>query len=885
MRRLDPAWRKAPVVLLRFPAVLAAMIGTAAVLGLAAASAPFFLASGASAALDGELARVEPRFAGLRASITANPDAAAFAAADAALRAELGADPLVGEPTVELLGGLLLVGEGPTELRVRPLARTGALAAVEPLAGGDGAGVWLPERLARSLGVTAGDTLELRGARSATVRVAAVHADLKPFALPPYWQELANLLVPRETGAAIEPPPPPLLLFDLPDLVALREQLGSQGSATWTFPLERTDLSAAEARAFVRRVDRLGPRLRDEADPVGAAVVAASQFRGHIRLDTAMAEVVHRTAATTTGLVGPVRTLGLAGQAVALLVVGAAAAFRARRRQVELRLLVTRGVGPGGQALRAVAEAAPAVAVGAAGGWLLARWGVAALGPGARGVGAADADAAGAVAAAAAVGLAAVGLVTAAAVHRLARDGAGAAARVSGRLPWEPAVLALAAAAWYQLSRGGSAVVTEQGDTRVDLLLLAFPLLLLGGLVGVAVRVLRRVLPELRGVGADWSIAPYLAVRRLTGASTTAVVLVAAGALSLGVLVYAGAVAGSAQRTTDAKAQVTTGSDVAAALPRGVLSLEPPLSGATIVARGTATLLPADVVVDVLTVDPATFAEGVDLGTTGAPAALPALLEDLRGGPVERLPLLVAGDAPVAEAQTLRSPRYAMEVHEVARADVVPGLSGGRPAVLVDRTRFAEVFSAVGGTGDPQRVLDPELWARGSPERVLGYLEGQGIVPAAVRSATDVRELPEVRAVGWALGYLRALGVVAALLAAACTLLYLQERQRARDVAYALTSRMGLTPGMHRRAVALEIAGLLLSALALGGLLALLAARLIVAEVDPLPAIPLQPTFAVPGTLLASTLLAVGLLCVAGAVLVQRAAERARLGEVLRAAE
>ena len=68
------------------------------------------------------------------------------------------------------------------------------------------------------------------------------------------------------------------------------------------------------------------------------------------------------TELTRDGLRGPVLPIALGGSILALLLVGAAGSYWADRRSREVRLLSSRGVGPGALALKAVLE------LGAAGG-------------------------------------------------------------------------------------------------------------------------------------------------------------------------------------------------------------------------------------------------------------------------------------------------------------------------------------------------------------------------------------------------------------------------------------------------------------------------------------------------------------------------------------
>ena len=115
-------------------------------------------------------------------------------------------------------------------------------------------------------------------------------------------------------------------------------------------------------------------------------------------------------------------------------------------------------------------------------------------------------------------------------------------------------------------------------------------------------------------------------------------------------------------------------------------------------------------------------------------------------------------------------------------------------------------------------------------------------------------------------------------------LLYLQARQRDRDVSYALASRMGLTARAHASSVFLEILAMLTAAFVTGVGLAAAAARLILGKLDVLPSAPPPPRFQLPLSLIG--LIAAGVVGFAaiGAAAVQRHASRSRVSEVLRLA-
>jgi len=177
-----------------------------------------------------------------------------------------------------------------------------------------------------------------------------------------------------------------------------------------------------------------------------------------------------------------------------------------------------------------------------------------------------------------------------------------------------------------------------------------------------------------------------------------------------------------------------------------------------------------------------------------------------------------------------------------------------------------------------------ELWARAPAVRVLEALRRASIQPGQVSTVEQIRDRPQFDAVTWTFGLLQALGILAGLVAAVAVVLFLQARQQAREVAYALATRMGLRRAAHLRSVLLEVAGMLAVAFALGALLGLGGAAAVLGRIDLLPGVPPGPSFRVPFQVLGLAAAGLALLAVAGAWLVQRQADRADVAEVMRRA-
>jgi ABC-type antimicrobial peptide transport system permease subunit len=141
---------------------------------------------------------------------------------------------------------------------------------------------------------------------------------------------------------------------------------------------------------------------------------------------------------------------------------------------------------------------------------------------------------------------------------------------------------------------------------------------------------------------------------------------------------------------------------------------------------------------------------------------------------------------------------------------------------------------------------------------------------------------PNFRAITSSFGFMELLGVLAALVAIIGVVLYLQARQRARLISYAMASRMGLSRRDHRAAVVAEIGAILLVAAAVGTILAAIAGAAMSPWLDPLPAVAPAPSFRTPSGVLLVVLVAVPLTALIGGAVAQRRTDRSNVAEALR---
>ncbi|HZA26277.1 MAG TPA: FtsX-like permease family protein, partial [Actinomycetota bacterium] len=222
-----------------------------------------------------------------------------------------------------------------------------------------------------------------------------------------------------------------------------------------------------------------------------------------------------------------------------------------------------------------------------------------------------------------------------------------------------------------------------------------------------------------------------------------------------------------------------------------------------------------------------------------------------------------------------------IDIDEVGRAEAFPGMLGEDPLVAVDREQLVQSLRASSATSSAQAYV----WAKGPTDAVLESMARDGLPVEFAITAQETASSRTLLALGWTLSTMRVLGLALGLLALGGLLLYVAARQRARILSYGLMWRMGLTSRVHRAALAIEIACTLVGAVVVGAGLGAASAALLHEIIDLLPEVPPDPLLRFPvGDASAAVLFALAA-AVGGAWALQRAAERASVGEVLRAGE
>jgi putative ABC transport system permease protein len=876
MLRLAP-WRRAPLLLLRRPGVVLALAAAAFVATLPAAAAPLFLSGARNATLHNQMAQACPWGVGMHATSSLD-----FHLPHADLPPEFDARKVLAHREEELVR-LAPAGLKPPLHTVyfttdasaggRPgvpahvLNRPDFAEHVEVLAGGSGPGVWVPSQFAAQADVKVGDTLVLPGRERrfseqtvklppVTLPVAAIYTDLRERVDDGYWCSVRTLYEGQPGQEFSNTPIPVLLLVDRATFLSAGEAQEHGATHVIDFAVSDPRMTYPEADRLVAGSVRMRQTIGD--DPMMGAWT--------LRAGSVLSDYVNRAELVRRGLLPPVVPITAAGVAVGLLVVGAAALFWVQRRRRELTVLAAHGVGSAALGVKALAEALPALAVGAVAGWYsayaLVRW----VGP--SDVLSPDAVPRSIQAAVAALVVAAAVVAVAAAVRcRSLTD----VVRPHGRirllaLPWELLLVAAGVALWQTLDASRELTSDSSGAVaRVPAKLLIVPILVIVGVAALCSRLAIRWVRRRPPTRVPRRPSLFLAARRLRREASVAALLAAATAVPIAFAGYGATVNGSVRATLAAEARFIIGADVVLTLSERV-PVPPSLAGRATEVRRLGSAIVGGIQTDVLFIDPATFARDAFWHDRASGRSLAELMGPLRrGGAVGADPVRAGQQAIVWGGQ------------ELARLDVttvplLPAQQGGYPVLLVTADaapRLAERATT-------------QLWVRGDPAEVRRAAVDAGLPLRRIQVADELYANTLFEPLTYTFDYLSALSLLTGLITTVGLLLYLESRAPVHRRGYALLRRMRLRPGAHRTALAVELTAPLLAGLAGGVVLAALIAAQLFPEFEINPALPPGTVVDVPLRAVVGTAVAVAVIALLAVTYAQRRVGRATPAEVLR---
>ena len=903
----DPLWKKAPLALVRFPGLLAAVVVGALLLSLVAAAFPLFLSRS-----QGDLLRAritDPTIgrngAGLFYSVTnvgftEEVEGGRELLADR-LDEEFGRiaeeGPNLGPPLRFVLGAGALVtlpGHGDPEsgpVSGRIVSGTNAEKYVEVVDGDGTNGAMVPDSIADALRVGPGDLIQLSG--KPVLRVGGVYRALYKSPRSGYWSPWSEQIY---RPCPLCPEQPQFILVGPEEAVRLTRELRDPEERDidygWVAPIDDLLLNVDEARDVRAYAARVLGEVTDRQTGLGRlfaccgqGYVAGSAFfsgRRDTEFRSSMPLVVREVDRRVATVEGPLRLLLIAGLGVSAAVVAAAAAFAVAGRRTEAALLHARGWGPARFATKAAVEAVIPMVLGAATGLGLATWAISVFGPAAPAAPSARAVSVMWAAAATAAGLVVLGVVSGVSFIRTFE-----VQSLKRRLAWVPwEVFAIAGALWVlsRLNSGGALIEDPRLDIRrPSALLLVFSVLFVAGFAALGARLLVEVLRRTGSRAAARSPVSYLAFHRLTGLPKLTVLLVGAAALCLGIFINSQTMVRSLRATVDAKAGVFVGSDLQVLIDFDAPSQERfplPITRATRV-KYAGSLEPGDIPFDMVAIDTETIVDAAYWNESFSGEPLEALVSRLRSesGPLRTLLVQGEGNPTQMAIAQIETP-----IEVVGRADAFPGVSSDDPVLVVDAVSL-ETRLGAGGNPLGRPSARTEYWIAGDTDQALASVGELEAYPLGTLTADQVKDVPFIAATIDTFAMLNILGLAAAVLVIGVLVVYLQARQRARTVSNVLSMRMGMRDRQARAALVLELAAMLLTAFVFGAALGMIAARLVSPLLDPLQTIPPAPLFDAPLDVVGWTLVGLAVVAVAGGWLVHRRAAAVDLGEVLRVAE
>jgi len=884
-----PPFRRAPWLLFRRRVLLVAILGTAMILGLVASLTPLFGSSAGSKALQRELeGRCATRFAAKLPVVAAFDSNLArdLGANEAVLRSTLGADDSFEPPNLVLRGGtadLSLVGGDDTTTEVRVFGLDDFRDHIELVEGAHGGGAYIDRRTSDWIGAGPGDevvfayeTFNINGQSeiiTVPLTVTAVYEDVYHHYLDPYWCTFEQEIAPSSMG---DLPPAPLFLDsrlfeDDPELFHFIYGGGIE-PGQWHVPIRIEGLTVTDAYRAAEAIEATNVDLESRLEEAMDQDLTGFE----LALDSELLPVTDRVRSQIEALQTSILPLAAVVLLASVGLLGAAGSYWVERRRSELELLSALGVSPAGIAVKAGLELLLPVVAGALLGCGVANLVIGLVGPSPDVEILARRDGLLVTIAAAGVGLLAATLVAGVKARGLLDRRARRSSDLS--LRWPLIVLSLVAAFMVRALIGDQAVTLGENVVvgSVDPMVLFFPVLVLLAAVLLISELVTLARPLIYRLGRA-SHSGFLASRRMLSAPAVALALIAGAAVPVAILVYSANLARSATVSVDAKGKTSIGSDVSTIIYR-IEDLPPAMEGnSTVVVKLERARLDGETV-DVIGVDPATFAEGGFWLSTYADRPLNQVLGDLAGEPDDAVLDAVVANGLVSGG-VVDSDAMDFEVEVVGSVSAFPGSVRDRPLLVVDRTRLQALLAP---GEDRIRGADYMIWSKGLEAEVDGILAESEIGFAFTTAADTTLDQLKFAVIVWTFEVLRLYAALAGLIVIASVLIYTDTRQRARNLSYALARRMGLSRRDHILAGLLEVGSLTMLG-ALGGVaVGRWASRDLYLALDPLPETPPAPQWVGTTDIAFVVLALVVLLAAVSARMAQRTADNADVSELLR---
>jgi len=885
-----PPFRRAPWLLFRRRILLVAILGTALILGLVASLIPLFGSSAGSEALQRQLeGRCASRFAA-KMPVVASVDAGLardLELNEAVLQSTLGGVDSFEQPNLVLRGGTadLALAEGDdTTTEVRLFGLDDFRDHIELVEGTHGGGAYIDRRTSDRIGAGPGDEVVFSYERfdsgghsemtTVLLTVTAVYEDVYHQYLDPYWCTFEQEIAPSPMG---DLPPAPMFLDsrlfqDDPELFHSIYG-GGHEPGQWHVPVRIEGLTVADAYRAAETIEETNVDIeRRLSEALGQNLTGFE-----LALDSELLPVTDRVRSQIEALETSIFPLAAVVLLASVGLLGAAGSYWVERRRSELELLSTVGVPPAGIAVKAGLELLLPVVAGALLGAGVGNLVIGLVGPSPDIETFARRDGLLVAVGAAGVGLLAAALVAGVKARSLLDRSGRRSSDLS--LRWPLIVLSLVAAFMVRTLIGDQAVTLGENVVvgSVDPMVLLFPVLVLLAGVLLISELVTLARPLIHRLGRA-SHSGFLASRRVLSAPAVALALIAGAAVPVAILVYSANLARSATISIDAKGKTSIGSDVSTLIYR-IEDLPAAMEGNSTIVTKLERARIDGLTVDVIGVDPVTFADGGFWLSTYADRSLSQVLDDLAGdsdGAV--LDAVVANGA--VSGGIVDNDAMDFEVEVVGSVSAFPGSVRDRPLLIVDRTRLQELLAS---GEDRIRGADYMIWSKGLEEaEVDGILADSEMGFAFTNAADTTLDQLKFAVIVWTFDFLRLYAALAGLIVIASVLIYTDTRQRARNLSYALARRMGLSRRDHALAGLLEVGSLTMLGALAGVAVGRWASRDLYLALDPLPETPPVPQWVGTADITLVVLALVVLLAAASARMAQRTADNADVSELLR---
>ena len=922
---IDPLVRRAPRFPRRAPAWSLAITLAVACFAAARATAPLVTDAAADRSFAAEAAQAKTN-----ASVGQGLDARAYtagltdAAAARAVSDVLDGMPVFGVPRISVTPLLPYAHKDKPVPVIRTsdgrqatavvMAIDDASSSLTPASGtGDGGttpgGIWVPESVAATLGVSAGGhvTLALQyptGAAEhghetgvdATVAGVYTTRDGVPTSGRFDWQALRGSL---PTDPQITNRPANLLLADIPTAMSLIAAMGDttfvKWDVAWTGPV-----SLEQGRAAAKSLRDVAALLADRQSAVWRQVDVGDG--DPVVLSSGVRSFVQRSEEAAGALQPVVSSIALTAQVMSLLVLVICMWLLTRGRRREHALSLSMGSHPLRLGLLAALEQLIPITVGVAAAYATVRWWPRLV----AGQGAIDSHtihrALRTIEWAYPMAIAAVIISGFAAVWPLDSSSASRAKRVAGALHAETVVVVGAIATGAQL-------VTQRGSALDSGSSLLFPMLavLAGSVVIVRVATLAvRWVASRRARRRRWtvqlhrprSLAAWLARRRMSLSLTELSALVVVIAAGVGLFSYCASISTNGQRGVDDKAAAVGGAPATVAIAstqsvnKGDKGFPTDLpAGWTVVWEVSNAHPTSGVASDLLAIDPTTFLAAADWRDSFSREPVASLMDKLSQSRGIVVNIVVAGDRAntFPDTGTMEVDNgFDVQYRVVARIAAAPWQRERWSMTLVDARALAPLLGGGDGTF-PGPVDTVELdhlfrtyvWSNGE-QTDLNAAIGSAALDAESPNVSTARHLPAFIAFTLSLPYLRLVGIALLIVALASIVVLGARRRTELAIELAMTDKMG----MPRRTIAVAVAGSAVMLGAFGSLIGVVLARLLVAfmthRLDPGPAFVPHFTGGLAWSAVSIGAGAVVLISLVTAWLEISGARRARVSEVLR---